>query len=544
MHAVIYARYSSDLQSEASIDDQVRLCRERAERDGITISDVFTDYAISGGTLNNRPGMMSLMAAAKRGEFSAVYAEALDRISRDQEDIAGIFKRLSHADVRLITLAEGEVNELHVGLKGTMNALFLKDLAAKTKRGQRGRVEAGKIPGGNSYGYKIIRNLKEDGTVTTGERELEPEQAHIVKRIFDEYVSGISPRRIAGRLNAEGISSPRGGLWNASTINGNRQRRNGILNNELYLGRIIYNRQRFVKDPETGKRVSRLNPEHEWVIKEVPELRIIDDETWGIVQTTKSKYASRQGNKRQTKKRLLTGLIKCGSCGGSMTIINRERYYCSAKRERGTCVSSTSIKAVAIEERVLSGLKDILVGNEEFIKEFTIEFKAEVARLNKQRGTRDRQIQKELNKITTAIKRCLTFIMEGDGDPGLVRGELRDLEFRKKDLERQLQVSDQGKAIEVHPNMADLYARKVGELQTFLADEMLRPEAMEIIRSLIDHIEVHDSGTRDKPDVILVGALAAILDYTHQNKTAASKGSDGRVLMVAGVGFEPTTFRL
>ena len=286
MHAVIYARYSSDLQSEASIDDQVRLCRERAERDGITISDVFTDYAISGGTLNNRPGMMSLMAAAKRGEFSAVYAEALDRISRDQEDIAGIFKRLSHADVRLITLAEGEVNELHVGLKGTMNALFLKDLAAKTKRGQRGRVEASKIPGGNSYGYKIIRNLKEDGTVTTGERELEPEQAHIVKRIFDEYVSGISPRRIAGRLNAEGISSPRGGLWNASTINGNRQRRNGILNNELYLGRIIYNRQRFVKDPETGKRVSRLNPEHEWVIKEVPELRIIDDETWGIVQTT------------------------------------------------------------------------------------------------------------------------------------------------------------------------------------------------------------------------------------------------------------------
>ena len=218
-----------------------------------------------------------------------------------------------------------------------------------------------------------------------------------------------------------------------------------------------------------------------------------------------------------------------------MTIINRERYYCSAKRERGTCVSSTSIKAVAIEERVLSGLKDILVGNEEFINEFTIEFKAEVARLNKQRGTRDRQIQKELNKITTAIKRCLTFIMEGDGDPGLVRGELRDLEFRKKDLERQLQVSDQGKAIEVHPNMAELYAKKVGELQTFLADEMLRPEAMEIIRSLIDHIEVHDSGTRDQPDVILVGALAAILDYTHQNKTAALISENGgRVLLVAG----------
>ena len=73
-------------------------------------------------------------------------------------------------------------------------------------------------------------------------------------------------------------------MWNASTINGSRQRRNGILNNELYTGTITYNRQRFVKDPETGKRTSRLNPEHEWVKTDVPALRIIDDETWNKVQ--------------------------------------------------------------------------------------------------------------------------------------------------------------------------------------------------------------------------------------------------------------------
>ncbi|MBC8269387.1 MAG: recombinase family protein, partial [Rhodospirillaceae bacterium] len=150
MRAAIYARYSSDLQSETSIDDQVRLCREHAERNSITVSGVFTDYAISGGTLSNRPGMLSLMQAAKRGDFDVVIAEALDRISRDQEDIAAIYKRLTHADVRITTVSEGDVNELHIGLKGTMNALFLKDLAVKTRRGQRGRVEAGKIPGGPS----------------------------------------------------------------------------------------------------------------------------------------------------------------------------------------------------------------------------------------------------------------------------------------------------------------------------------------------------------------------------------------------------------
>ena len=544
MRAAIYARYSSDLQSETSIDDQVRLCREHCERNNLSVSAVFTDYAISGGNLSNRPGMLSLMQAAKQGDFDVVIAEALDRISRDQEDIAAIYKRLTHADVRITTVSEGAVNELHIGLKGTMNALFLKDLAVKTRRGQRGRVEAGKIPGGNSFGYKIVRRLLDDGSVSTGEREIDPDQAAIVRRIFTEYAGGLVPRRIAASLNAEGVTGPRGGQWNASTINGSRQRRNGILNNELYLGRIVYNRQRFVKDPETGKRASRLNPEHEWVITDVPALRIIDDEIWGKVQKIKSRYASRHGSKRQTKKRLLTGLIKCGCCGGSMTIINRERYYCSAKREKGICDSSVGIKAGEIEDRVLGGLKDILLGNEDLIDTFVAEFKAEITRLRKQRSTRERQSQKELNKVNAAIKRCLKYVTEGDGDPGLVRDELRALEERKRDLDHAIKSTHDETAIEVHPNIAELYRKKVMELQTLLTDETSRPQAMEIIRSMIDRIEVSAGQERGKAEVILVGALVQILTFTQQNKTAASNGSDGRVLMVAGVGFEPTTFRL
>jgi len=196
MRAAIYARYSSDLQSETSIDDQVRLCRERVERDGMSVAEIFTDYAISGGSLSNRPGMLSLLAAAKHGDFDVVVAEALDRISRDQEDIAAIYKRLRHADVRIVTLSEGEINELHIGLKGTMNALFLKDLAIKTRRGQRGRVEAGKIPGGKSYGHTIVRRILDNGSVSTGEREIDPDEATIVRRIFAEYADGMAPRRI------------------------------------------------------------------------------------------------------------------------------------------------------------------------------------------------------------------------------------------------------------------------------------------------------------------------------------------------------------
>jgi len=224
MRAAIYARYSSELQSDTSIDDQVRLCRERADRDGMTVAEVFTDHAISGSHLNNRQGMLSLLDRVKKNDFDIVIAEALDRISRDQEDIAAIYKRLNHAEVRIITLSEGEINELHIGLKGTMNALFLKDLAVKTRRGQRGRVEAGKIPGGNSYGYKIVRRLLDDGSVSTGEREIDPDQAAVIKGIFREYTDGIAPRRIAGRLNAIGVPSPRGGQWNASTTRMDRHR--------------------------------------------------------------------------------------------------------------------------------------------------------------------------------------------------------------------------------------------------------------------------------------------------------------------------------
>jgi site-specific DNA recombinase len=75
------------------------------------------------------------MRDALNGRFDVVLAEALDRFSRDQEDTAGLFKRLTFAGVNIVTLAEGDITHLHVGLKGTMNALFLKDLADKHDAG-------------------------------------------------------------------------------------------------------------------------------------------------------------------------------------------------------------------------------------------------------------------------------------------------------------------------------------------------------------------------------------------------------------------------
>lgn len=133
--------WTPGLQRDASIEDQVRLCRERATREGWEITGVYTDHAVSGASLI-RPGIQQLMQDAVAGKFEIILAEAMDRLSRDQADIAAVFKRLRFAGVAIVTLSEGEIGDLHIGLKGTMNALFLKDLADKTRRGLRGRVEA------------------------------------------------------------------------------------------------------------------------------------------------------------------------------------------------------------------------------------------------------------------------------------------------------------------------------------------------------------------------------------------------------------------
>src|SRR5205823_1775644 len=167
MKVAIYARYSSDNQREASIADQFRICREFAQRQGWHIANEYSDHAVSGATLL-RAGFQAMMQSALRKDVEVVLAESLDRFSRDQEDTAGLFKRLTFAGVSIVTLAEGDITHLHIGFKGTMNALFLKDLAEKTRRGQRGRVENGKAGGGLCYGYRVVRTLC-GATVMTGE---------------------------------------------------------------------------------------------------------------------------------------------------------------------------------------------------------------------------------------------------------------------------------------------------------------------------------------------------------------------------------------
>ena len=239
----LYACYSSDAQREASIEDQLRICRARAAREGWYVTREFADAAISGAT-SLRPGYQDLMAAVRQGGVHIVLADSLDRFSRDQEHIAGFYKQATFAGTRIVTLAEGEISELHIGLKGTMGAIYLKDLADKTRRGIEGRIRQGRSIGRRSYGYEIVRELDAAGEPDRGKRAIVAHEAAVVRRIFRDHATGISPLAIARAFNRDAIPGPAGGLWFDPSIRGRPGRADGILRNELYIGRLVWNRRR------------------------------------------------------------------------------------------------------------------------------------------------------------------------------------------------------------------------------------------------------------------------------------------------------------
>ena len=490
------------------------------------------------GQIRMRPGYQKLLEDARAGKFDVVVAEALDRLSRDQEDVAGLFKHLRFAGVRLVTLAEGEISELHVGLKGTMNALFLKDLAAKTHRGLHGRVEDGRAAGGISYGYRVRKEHDARGEVIRGGREIDEEQAAIVIRIFDEFAQGKSPRDIAVGLNRDGIDGPDGRTWGPSTIYGNWRRGTGILNNDLYAGVMVWNRQRFIKDPTTGKRQARLNPPEEWVRREVPELRIVDDELWqrvkarqGHIRETVTENA--EGSVRSERARrptyLLSHLVRCGCCGGGFSKISRDHYGCSNARNRGTCENMLTIRRDVLEESVLSGLRSHLLAPE-LLEEFTREYVAELNRLNRERDAGRAKAEADLAKVTRQVRAIIEAIKEGIRTPGM-KEELLELEERKAALEKTLSEAPPA-APALHPAMAEVYRDRVARLHAELNRPDVRAQATEILRSLIEEIRLVPENGRLEIEV--VGDLAGILALGPNDKRPIGGADGAQVTLVAG----------
>lgn len=562
VRVAIYARYSSDRQSGASIEDQMRKCRRLVADQGWEIAGSYADAALSGALLM-RPEYQRLQEDARRGQFDVVVTESLDRLSRDQEHIAAFYKQMSFLSIRVVTLAEGEISELHIGLKGTMSALYLKDLAQKTHRGLEGRVRSGKWAGGISYGYRVKRELRADGTLTTGEREIDPDQAEIVRRIFRDYDAGLSARAIAAALNAEGIPSPDSGKgdgsWGPSTISGNWKRGTGILNNEAYIGKLVWNRQSFVKDPQTQKWQARLNPPEEWIIEAVPQMRIIDDELWsqvkarqGAIRDDMNPAGVKDGRGRPENARrpayLLAGLLKCGCCGAGYTLINKNRYGCAGARNKGEaiCSNRATILREEVEQRVLSGLHENLL-HPELVAVFVDEYRRAFNEAASDRTADQEKARRELRQVEKKIAGILSAIEDGMYHPSM-KEKMAELEGTKASLEALLAAHPEPPALRLHPRLAEVYQRKVKDLQAALNDPELKLQATEILRGLISEIRlIPDPQDGGGHRVELVGELAGImgLDSPDMTKPPRMAGVPVRSeTVVAGTGFEHCLARM
>ena len=576
MKIAIYARFSDDeLQNDNSIEDQVRISRARAETEGWQVVKVYSDHGKSGASMLLRPAIQELMEDVSLGKFSLVMTEGLDRLSRDQEDVAGIYKRIKFAGADIYSISDGGiVSEIHIGLKGTMNALFLKDLAIKTHRGLSGRVQKGKSGGGLSYGYRVVKQLGDDGEVHAGEREIIPDEADIIRQIFEDYANGLAPKKIARNLNSALVPSPSKGEWSASTINGNRRRGTGILNNELYLGRIVWNRLKYIKDPDTGKRVSRLNPENEWQIVDVPHLRIITQSLWDRVKARQKILDEKpRFQAKQRPPKLLSFLLKCGCCGNGMSIVSHERYGCSTSRNKGTCDNRLTIKQDILEHTVISAMQNHLM-QPKMVAIFCEEYTSFINKKRSNRFAQAEKYKKELNKLEKDKHNIIEAIKNGFASDEL-RDSLNAISKRREEIESYLREQDEPQVL-LHPNMAKRYQEEIEKIIQSLNHDDTRIQAAETLRGMIDKIVLTPKQCGKEYSIDLHGDLAGILSvavgrkskiteydpflqqvasiaYRDNNKSSDivsglckdfPMGSLCKDKLVAGVGFEPTTFRL
>ncbi|WP_407152665.1 recombinase family protein [Bradyrhizobium sp. ORS 86] len=536
--ATIYARFSTDLQNERSIEDQLSLCRSYAEREGLTVISTYEDRARSGGSVMGREGLLRMLDRARERSFDVVVVEALDRLSRDMEDLAGIHKRLSFLGIEIRAVHEGVVNTVLVGLRGLVGQLYREDNAHKVRRGQAGRVKLGLAGGGLTYGYTAVAGKN-------GERIIVEDEAQVIRRIFREYVDGRTPRDIAHDLNKERISPPRGRAWNASTINGNLGRGSGILQNELYVGRLVWNKVRMVKDPDSGKRLSRPNPKSEWQVAEVPHLAIISPELFKAAQQRKEERGRAHPSYQRRPRRMLSGLLRCGSCGSGMATNGRDksgrvRIRCSAAAESGTCPDAKTFYLDAVESAVLSGLKAELRAPK-VISEYVRTYLDERKRLAATANANRHRLEQQLGQLNREIERLVDSIAKGHGDPSILGPRSTTLDAERRRIREELRNKPADpKEVALHPAILKRYEEQLGKLEEALGKGVSGGdgEAAEAIRDLVETVTVfRDPARTGGVAVDIAGRLNALLgEEAYPNHV---KGVWGKV--VAGEGLEPPT---
>ncbi len=237
------------------------------------------------------------------------------------------------------------------------------------------------------------------------------------------------------------------------------------------------------------------------------------------------------------------GLLTCGVCGAEYTVVAKDRYGCAGRRSKGTCTNELTVARSELEARVLDGLKSRLMAPD-LVQTFVDEYRKEATRLAGDRAKERRGLESRLAKAKRQTNGIIRSIEDGAYN-AMLGARLTELEHERVRLEEQLAASTAPEPVALHPAMADAYARKVSALEQTLNDPLIREESAEVLRSLIERIEIHrrDDG---RAALLLRGDLATLLAFAESEKQKLpGTGVPGSLLsVVAGTGFEPVTFRL
>ena len=429
MKAAIYARYSSENQSEKSILDQVRVCKQYIQEHGLTLDEqhIYTDEAISGSLLL-RPGLQAVELAAEQKEFDALVVDDLSRLSQSNHQMLTLVLKFNYYQVKLISVSDGIITDdenakLGIHVRGLINEMYLDDMKKKTIRGLEGQKLRGFSAGEGVYGYrtKPVGELnkkgqaKYDGMV----HYIDPEQAEIVRRIFKEFTEGKAITRIVAELNKDRIPTKkkRLGGWNVSTVS-------RILKNERYIGKWVWKQFKNVRDPMTGRRrpVRRPDGEHVSLFRE--DLIIVDravwdnaQKKWKELQGTWPVRKDQRGSLQQksyvhtSPRYLLSGLMKCQTCGGAILLVSGKGsgYYGCFNARRRTCGNGLWVSRNRVEQAILSELQEKLLTAENLSYVYQQVAKAVNEGLNEVPSTlKLKRVQ--LEKVLGEIRNYLEFI--------------------------------------------------------------------------------------------------------------------------------------
>ena len=542
--AAIYGRISTEKQNPLSPDDQIRKCREYAQARGLQVLDahIYRDEGLS-GTGVDRPGLARLLDAAlsPARPFDAILVDDTSRLSRSTQDALSIFARLNFAGVQLVAVSQGidsteDQAEVLVTVHGMVDSLYVRELAKKTHRGLESKMLRGLHAGGRCFGYS---NEKTEAGVRLVVNEAE---AQTVRRIFELSGNGHSLRNIARTLNGQGVAAPRprrgrqaGGGWCPTAIR-------EMLRNERYVGRIVWNKHRFVKVPGTNRRIAKVRPEQEWRITEAPELRIVSDKAWEAVRK-RQEWLARTFADTRTKadgrgkgllardagsKYLLSGLLRCAECGSRLTIISgrggASRYGCPRNFHRGTCSNKIRERHDRIEQRVLAELQEKVLQPTavDYVVQRATE---EIARRGEQAGSpanRRAKLERELENYTRAL---------ADGYSPAIAAEIK---------KREAELAALGAAPSresMHVDLARLRAFVVAKLSDLRA--VLRAGGQAARAALRNHLgEIVMRPVVSGPERGY--KVSSVWDYVG-NLDSNGRASTRPFELVAGAGFEPAT---